>query len=194
LFGPQVGLFAGVSQDLLGYLLKGPSQGYFYLGFTLNAVLYGVVPGLIYRLKTKVSSKFIFMMNTFFLSILTILGIWFLFHPDSISQNADFSTTFRFIFVGFGLFSSIFLQAISVYQFVKHPNNESFHLLFLIIFIMYILVSVILTPFWLFQLYQIPMWAQIPIRIIKMPLEVLIYVLILSKLLHVLQHQLNKED
>lgn len=61
LYGPKYGFVSAVLQDILGFFLFGNVN--FYFGFTLNAVLYGIVPSLIFMIKKE---KFL---NCFFTSI-----------------------------------------------------------------------------------------------------------------------------
>ena len=55
--GPKMGLYSALINDVVGYLvyfwIHGYTSGPFYLGFTINSILYGVLPGIIYSLKIK---------------------------------------------------------------------------------------------------------------------------------------------
>ncbi len=192
LFGPEVGIFAGVTQDIIGYFLLGSSRGVFYFGFTFNAILYGVVPGLIMKLKSIVKPTFFFLSNVVLMSIFTVIAIIYLFDIESISSNVNFAPIYRYLLVGLAIFSCLTMILISVIQFRKQKQKSDFHFIFFVVLILYILTSLILTPIWINDLYSIPFWVQIPLRVIKMPIEVLVYTVILERLLKVLFNQMER--
>ncbi|MBU0997886.1 MAG: folate family ECF transporter S component [Firmicutes bacterium] len=194
MFGPEVGFFAGITQDFIGYFLLGSSRGVFYFGFTFNAILYGVVPGLIMKLKSKVKPSTFFISNIVLMTLFAVLAIVFLFHIDSISSNVNFLPMYRYLLVGLALLSSLAMILISILHYRKHQEKGDIHFIFFVVFVLYILTSLILTPLWLYDLYAIPFWVQIPLRIVKMPIEVLIYTIILERLLKVLFNQIERNE
>ncbi|MDD3122154.1 MAG: folate family ECF transporter S component [Candidatus Izemoplasmatales bacterium] len=194
LFGPEIGIFAGFTQDIIGFFLMGSAHGPYYFGFTFSAMLYGYLPGILIRIKTKVESKNIFFMNIFFISLFFLVSIWYLFNIDVISSSNVFNSSYRYVFITIGLVSSVGLLLIAFFNQKKNKVNNDFQLIFFIVFVLYILVSVVLTPIWLWDMYEIPIWPQIPLRILKMPLEVFVYTIIIDSLLKVLKVQMNKEE
>lgn len=194
LFGPQYGLIAGAIQDIIGYFMLGTSRGAFYFGFTFIAMLYGVLPWMIMKLQRKFSKQFFFVMNVCITAIAIIASIYFLFHIDIISSNVNFKTIYRYLFIGIALVSSIGLLVV---LFIKHPKKQSYYeysKIFFIVLILYIITSLILTPIWLNDLYAIPILPQIPLRLIKMPVEVLLYTFLLERLLNVYHASTQKEE
>ncbi|MFA7106800.1 MAG: folate family ECF transporter S component, partial [Candidatus Izemoplasmatales bacterium] len=110
LLGPKIGIAAAIVQDLFGWILFGYQFGPFFPGYTLNAVLYGVIPYIIYNLKTKVKRLFVYM-NFGLLSILLGLGVWALFRIDWIFEivekklavGMDFSPLIIYLILGLGI-------------------------------------------------------------------------------------------
>jgi len=190
-FGPVFGLFAAVAQDVLGWAMLGTSQGVFYFGFTFNAILYGVLPGLIYRLGKKAKGRIFFFLNILFDVALIGVGSYYLFHIEDISGNTSFLPVYRYVLVALAIVSALVLLFISIWNDKKNKQNNLFHLIFFIVTWMYVLVSVVLTPVWIYDMYAVPILAMIPLRIVKMPLEVLIYTVILEILVRVLEPELN---
>lgn len=194
LFGPQVGIFAGVTQDIIGYFLLGSQRGVFYFGFTFNAILYGMVPGLIMKLKNIVKPSLFFIINTGLMSAFSIIAVIYLFDIDSLTSNLTFTPAARYILTILAILSCLTLILLSVLQYHKHKSESDIHFIFFVVLILYIITSLILTPLWLLDLYSIPFWVQIPLRVIKMPIEVLIYTLILDRLLKVLSNQITRTE
>jgi ECF transporter S component (folate family) len=194
LFGPEIGIFAGFTQDIIGFFLMGSAHGPYYFGFTFSAMLYGFLPGLLFRIKTKVKSNYIFILNIFFISLFFLVSVWYLFNIEVISSSIIFNSSYRYIFIAIALASSIGLFFIAFFNQKQNKEKNDFQLIFFIVFILYIHVSVILTPIWLWDMYEIPIWPQIPLRILKMPLEVLVYTIIIDNLLKVLKVQMDKEE
>ncbi|MDD5602062.1 MAG: hypothetical protein PHP78_03765, partial [Candidatus Izemoplasmatales bacterium] len=61
--------------------------------------------------------------------------------------------------------------------------------------LLYILVSLILTPIWVTQInLGIPFWTRIPLRIVKMPIETSVYVVLCSILLKLLNTLMGKVE
>ncbi|MBU1144608.1 MAG: folate family ECF transporter S component [Firmicutes bacterium] len=193
LFGPQYGLFAGITQDIIGYFLLGSERGIFYFGFTLNAILYGVLPGIFIYLKRKIKpNKFVYF-NTALSLVLSFASIWYLFHINSLSSNANFTFIYRYILVSISLVSSLGLLFINYYFYYKKNESNEFQFIFFVVTILYFIVSIVLTPLWIYDMYSIPFFVQIPLRILKMPVEVILYTLILQRLLKVIGLQLNHD-
>lgn len=191
LFGPEIGLFAGISQDVIGYFLMGSARGVFYFGFTFNAILYGVLPSLIVRIKGKASPMIFYVFNNIIVSLIILASIIYLIDITLISSSSDFSDIYRYVITSIGLVSSLILLWISIRHHQKNNTPNNFHMIFFIVLVLYVVVSLVLTPIWLSDLYSISVWALLPVRIIKMPVEVLLYTVILDKLLTVLEKEMN---
>ena len=69
IFGPVVGGITGVASDLIGVLVN--SQGAFHPGFTLSALLWGLIPGLFaYLFKKSDSYEKIYSFKHIFIAVL----------------------------------------------------------------------------------------------------------------------------
>ncbi|MGD9760815.1 MAG: folate family ECF transporter S component [Candidatus Izemoplasmatales bacterium] len=197
ILGPRVGFVAAIIQDVLGYfvymMIYGFASGPFFPGFTFNAILYGVLPGLIYNLKIN-SKKFFLYMNFTLMTIMLALGIWGLIEIDYIIQiienrlsvDMSFSPWIIYFMLGLGI-----LGVLSGYVFLYFKRNEddkNQRLIFITI-ILQVLVTLILTPLWVTILYSSATFLpQLPLRIIKTPLEVFIYSVLLLRLIKVFEN------
>lgn len=197
ILGPKVGLVAAIIQDILGYfvymLIYGFASGPFFPGFTFNSILYGVIPGLIYNLKINRKNLFLYM-NFILMTVMLILGIWGLIEIDFIieiienklSVDMSFNPWIIYSMLGMGI-----LGVLSGYVFLYINRNEddsSQRIIFSVI-ILQIVVTLVLTPLWVTILYSSATFLpQLPLRIIKTPLEVFIYTVLLLRLIKVFKN------
>ena len=197
ILGPKVGFVAAIIQDVLGYfvymMIYGFASGPFFPGFTLNAILYGVLPGLIYNLKIN-SKKFFLYMNFALMTAMLALGIWGLIEIDFIieiietrlSVDMSFNPWIIYLMLGIGI-----IGVLSGYVFLYFKRNEddkNQRLIFITI-ILQVLVTLILTPLWVTILYSSATFLpQLPLRIIKTPLEVFVYSVLLLRLIKVFEN------
>lgn len=194
LYGPVIGGFAGLAQDLLGFfILGGPLFGQtFHPGFTLNAILYGVIPGLFFLRQHRTRKGFYFRLNFAILSVFAILVVTYIFDIDQVVATS-LTNDQKYVLVGMGLISAVVLAGFNFWTrkqtiFVYSPTK-----LLAIVLIMYLLVSLILTPLWLYFMNPaISFWARLPLRIVKMPIEIIAYVLILTPLMQTLHKLIHK--
>lgn len=128
-----------------------------------------------------------FYFNIGILILLIAAAFAFVFNIDVISSNTSFTETYRYILTAIGIASSAVLFGISLWFYRRKEKVSFFQQIFFTVLVLYIIVSLILTPLWIYDLYSVSVWAQLPIRIIKMPVEVLLYTIIIERLLVVLK-------
>jgi ECF transporter S component (folate family) len=185
LFGPGYGFGAAVAQDLLGFFLVGYMHGPFHPGFTLNAALYGIVPGLMFRYRrSKNKIRICAWVNTFLSAGMLAAAVYYLINIDLISDDSDFSMPLRYVFMGFAVLSGLALFGYSLYHQIKQRETDH-DIVFFFVLILYAITSLVLTPLWVRQLYDIPFWPQLPLRVVKMPVEVLVYTALLTRVIKV---------
>ncbi len=200
ILGPKIGFSAAIIQDILGYFIYiwifGAPSGPFYLGFTLNSMLYGILPGLIYNLNLKEIKIFRYL-NFLFLLVLFSLGIWGFFNIEEmisviearLSDGMDFKPWIIYAMLIIGE-----LGILGTLAFVINKRNEDdkAHRIIFMVIVLQIIVSLILTPLWVSNLYALPFLPQLPLRIIKTPIEIFIYSLLLIRITKILkQHVLR---
>lgn len=189
-YGPVYGGFAGLALDLIGYFLFAAAKGIpFFPGFTLNAMLYGILPGFFFR-NAKQTVRLHGVLNFAILALfLAVLSIY-VFNIDFVISRS-LSDPQKTVLVAIALPS---VAALGVFNAVlwKKQSEATYHpvRILSIVLMMYMLVSIFLTPLWVSIMSldangvaAVPFLAQIPLRIVKMPLEVIAYTLLLTPLL-----------
>ncbi|MGI6392674.1 MAG: folate family ECF transporter S component [Candidatus Izemoplasmatales bacterium] len=195
LFGPVYGLMGGIAQDLLGiFLIGAPIFSYtFSPVFTLNAILYGVIPGLFFCNGAKAGKKFFFLANYVLLGLfLLAAGIYF-FNLDYV-YTQSLGRTEKYLLLATGVVSAIVLGVLNLI--IKNNSRygkDGTRLLF-VVMIIYMIVSLVITPLQIAIVQQVPYWSLLPLRIIKMPIEVVAYVVLLVPILKLLGELLGRHD
>ena len=195
ILGPKIGLSAGLVQDLAGYIIyfwiHGYTSGPFYLGFTFNSLLYGVLPGLIYSIKIKNFSLFKYI-NFILLLMMFGFGIWGFFNiaeiidiiENKLSADMSFSPGVIYAMLGIGMAG---ILGTLWFLFDRRKEDEKAHRIIFSVIILQVLVTLILTPLWVSDLYGISFWPQLPLRIIKTPVEIFIYSVLLIRIVKALE-------
>ena len=191
ILGPRIGFVSAIIQDFLGWIFFGYNFGPFFLGFTLNAILYGVVPGLLFSLRNGWKNVFLYL-NIALLTIILGFGVWGLIEIDYILDiiqtrlgEADFNGIVIYIILIIGIIGALLGY---VFLFQKRKVEELEHRVIFFVIVLQIVVTLILTPIWITILYEIPILPQLPLRIVKTPLEVFVYSILLIRLLKVFSH------
>lgn len=196
ILGPKIGLYSAIVQDVLGYfayMVVFGASGPFFPGFTLNAIIFGVVPGLVYNLILK-DKKIFNYINFVLLALLIGVGVYALVDmPNIISTvntDIDFSPAVLYSILIIG---EIGLIGILIFVFKNRNEDDLSHRIIFSVIIAQIVTALILTPIWVSILYQIPFWAQLPLRIIKTPIEIFIYSFLLIRVIKALNLYMLKE-
>jgi len=174
ILGPLFGGIVGFVADITGFIINNRG-GVFHFGFTLNAILTGVIPGIIFkyfRIKNLTKLKIIL------ISLLYALSVYYFL----IVRQAD------------PLFNKIMLltlvTAVSVILVLlefKIKNNLLKLVIFTSLFVE-IFVFIALTPIWLYQLYQLPYFISVLSRVFRGILLVPIKAIITYQVLKILQN------
>lgn len=194
--GPKIGFSSAIIQDVLGYFVYiwvfGVPSGPFFPGFTFNSILYGVVPGVLYNLKTNKNNLFT-ILNFALLLVLLSLGIWGLFNINEIiniienrlNEGMSFEPWVVYLMIILGEIGIVF-TLLFLYK-KRHEDDKAQRIIFSVI-ILQLLVTLVLTPLWVTILYAIPFGPQLPLRIIKTPIEIFIYSILLIRLIKIFKN------
>ncbi|MCF7924593.1 MAG: folate family ECF transporter S component [Candidatus Izimaplasma sp.] len=196
--GPKMGLYSAIIQDILGYVVYiwifGFPAGPFFPGFTFNAILFGVIPFVFYNI--KVNNKKIFSYLNFGLLILFLgAAIWGLIKIDWIislvesrlDEGMAFSSTVLYLILLIGL---IGIVSTLIFVYIKRKEDDKAQRIIFTVMVLQIVVTLLLTPLWVSILYKIPFLPQLPLRIIKMPLEIFIYSILLIRLVDFFENKI----
>ncbi len=193
LFGPVYGAIAGIIQDLLGFFLF--QSGVFHLGYTLNAMLYGLVPGLLFAREWKHEKGFFYVANYVFSALFLAGTVWYFFHLTEYNTSAAFALWVKYLIASLAVLASLSVAFMN-YRAWKHPQGGiSRHKLLFLLSVLYVLTSLIFTPLWIISVAPtIRFWNLIPIRLAKMPIDVAIYQFLTPKMKSVTQKIFARED
>jgi ECF transporter S component (folate family) len=163
LFGPVIGAIIGLLSDIIGFMINNRGGAYFF-GFTLNSMLTGIIPGLLFYLikKIKQDKKNLFWVVFVILIALDVTGTIYLSTVDKVitSKTAiDVTSTMRIIAISILNVSTI-ISIYSIYRlktkYLVNVQLYSIDKVVLSILLVEILVYIPLTPLWLSMLYNTP--------------------------------------
>lgn len=171
--GPIYGIIAGLGFDILNLLVN--PLGVFYVGFTLNNLLVGLIPAIVFKyFEDKSKEKhFQFMIFTIVSYMIYIIVVLILF----LSQKSIFDlidlNTFKGI-IGIIVLSIFVLFIVFFVTYLAKSNKSKVFeldnkLLLLISSAVLIefIIQGILTPIWLYDMAKTPILISMQIRAIK---------------------------
>ena len=173
-------LYAAISSvlvDLLGYFLVGAFKGYaFNFGYTFNALIGGIIIGLIMDHKNVFVGKRgkIIYIITLLVETAFVLPLFMALYDTTPLIEKYPNEYAMFIFTGIHLIINIVL-IIYALLFEKNEDINALNLSFLFY---QIIVSLFLTPIWVSRLSRIPYIYYWALRLISVPLTTLIYSLV----------------
>ncbi|NLK97869.1 MAG: folate family ECF transporter S component [Epulopiscium sp.] len=160
LFGPIAGGLTGGVSDLLGFILN-PMGGPYIPGFTISAVLRGLIPGLIYWLIRTKNIKFNFHIANIIFSILLAIGILFVF----LSQEVELSKVLMMLYGAIAL--AFIMIPVVLSRIIKSKDSlYSFDKILFIVTVGYFIISLGLNTLWLAVTYEKGFLAFLPGRIL----------------------------
>lgn len=189
LFGPMYGAMVGFTSDIISFMLA--SSGAYHFGFTLNAMLIGFIPGIVFYVIRKKGMSIAFGKINKVLASVALLGALIYINFIGIYELDEV-----LIIMGMPInvvLSILMIVLVIILSFVVvklksvYSDNEGFYSIDKLIFIAclnYIAVNLILTPIWLLQLYNIPMVASVSVRIFKSLIDVPLQVMVIYSIMH----------
>ncbi len=197
ILGPRIGIYSALIQDVGGYLIYalifGPS-GPFFPGFTLNALLFGLVPGLIYNLNLQGKRLFTYINLTLVIGLIGFAVYSFYDMPNilvSINSEVEFEPWVLYAILVIGLVGLVSILAFII----KHrKEDDSSHRIIFTVIVLMLVINLFLTPLWVQILYGIPMIAQLPLRLVKVPFEVFIYSILLIRVVKILNIYMLRQN
>jgi ECF transporter S component (folate family) len=172
--GPIFGGIVGFSSDLVGFNIN-PRGGIFHFGFMLNAILTGVIPGLIFMFFKNKNLKFT---KIAIISILYILGTYYFV----VIRAAD-STAIKLLSN-----TLLFMVASSIITVDYKIKNKQLKLVIFTVLIVEVFVFIALTPIWLYQLYELPYFISVLSRVFRAILLVPIKTVLIYQSLKILKN------
>jgi ECF transporter S component (folate family) len=188
LFGGVYGAVSGGVSDIITFMLA--SSGPYHPGFTLNAALGGLLPGLFFTIIKKYRVGFSFHVVNGIAAGAALIGSFIYINYIGISDIknlvsiAGIPANIILTVLVFGIIAAI---STAIYLIEKRhqapPGTYSVSRIAFACIVNYVMIQLCLTPIWLKQLYGIPEMASFAVRVFKstvdIPLQVaLLYLLI----------------
>lgn len=201
MLGGVYGAMAGFASDIISFILA-PSGAY-HFGFTLNFMLIGFIPGVIFSLirNQKISISF-GKLNKILGSIAMVgalvyinkIGLADLKEAGEIEQIAGMPVNILLSIVMVALVGGLVFVTFKLKK-VYSGDKALFCIdqLIFIVSINYIVVNLIFTPIWLLQLYNIPVMASIAVRIFKSLIDVPLQVIVIYTVVHAIPVRMREK-
>jgi riboflavin transporter len=172
--GPIFGGIVGFTSDIIGFYTNSRG-GIFHAGFTINSILTGVIPGLIFLFLKNKNLK---LAKIIIISSLYILGTYYFL----VVRSSD-STAIKLI-------SNIllFMVTSSIIVFDYKIKNKQLKLVVFTVLIVEVFVYIALTPIWLYQLYELPYFVSVLSRVFRAILLVPIKTTLIYQSLKILKN------
>ena len=174
LLGPFFGALIGLVSDLLGFMINSRG-GVFHFGFTLNAILTGLIPGVLFIVLKGKRQKRI----TYGLLLVMLLTSYYYFLVVRASDLLMLKLT--------ALITITLITGLMGYYVYRIKNNLLLNTLFIIL-VVEIFVYITLTPIWIYQLFNLPIFISIISRVFRALILVPIKTTITYQTLKILQN------
>jgi ECF transporter S component (folate family) len=171
LFGPSWAFLSGIVQDFLGLIVT--PTGFPFFGFTLNKIIIGLIPALLFSKKIKWTPKVAYIVSQGILLSFLLGALAYLWLTPSIVTNGDIieiTMTIKLIFsTGSVLLigAMMFFLKLLTEKYKKYENDFSISIWAMSVVLVEVIVQLILTPLWLAIMYDIPIWISFLLRVVK---------------------------
>lgn len=187
MFGPLIGGITGLVSDLLGYMMN--PQGAFFPGFTVSSVLFGVLPGILFRTLKIQKQKFNYnVVNAFIVLAFAVGMIWVMFSSEVIgfSEGHFVLKETSAIYLFFGVLAVALLFGIMPFWISKHmkgrTNKIGLDKLTFIVTLTYVLISLLMNTYWLSIMFGKGFMIFLPGRVVAAIPTIPIYTFVLYTL------------
>ncbi len=188
MLGPSWAFISGIVQDIIGLMIT--PTGFPFFGFMLNKVLMGLIPAYLFlgikKIDNKVMHRFVLIVLGLFL-IGSLLYVWNTNEIVFESSIVEITTTMKIML---SIISLILMAGLIV--FIQWEQDK--HKLTVIpvafwtlsVLIMEVVVSLLLTPTWLYAMYGIPVMLSFLVRVVKVSIMVPLLMIVGYTLLNIL--------
>jgi ECF transporter S component (folate family) len=182
LFGPSWAFLSGIVQDFLGLIVT--PTGFPFFGFTLNKIMIGLIPALLFSKKIKWTPKVAYIVSQGILLSFLLGALAYLWLTPSIVTNGEvieITMTIKLIFsTGSVLLigAMMFFLNLLTKKYKKYENDFSISIWAMSVVLVEVVVQLILTPLWLAIMYDIPIWISFLLRVVKATIMVPLTIII----------------
>ena len=201
MLGGVYGAMAGFTSDIIGFILA-PSGAY-HFGFTLNLMLIGFIPGVVFGLIREGKISFSFEHLNKILGGIALIGALIYINGIGLDDLKEAGEIEKIAGIPVNILLSIMMIILViglVFVILKlkklYSGDKglfSINQLIFIISINYIVVNLVLTPIWLLQLYNIPIKASIAVRLFKSLIDVPLQVIVIYTVIHAIPVRMREK-
>jgi ECF transporter S component (folate family) len=171
LFGPSWAFLSGIVQDFLGLIVT--PTGFPFFGFTLNKIIIGLIPALLFSKKIKWTPKVAYIVSQGILLSFLLGALAYLWMTPSIVTNGEvieITMTIKLVFSAGSILligAMMFFLNLLTKKYKKYENDFSISIWAMSVVLVEVVVQLILTPLWLAIMYDIPIWISFLLRVVK---------------------------
>lgn len=171
LFGPAWAFISGIVQDFLGLIVT--PTGFPFFGFTLNKIIIGLIPALLFSKKIKWSPKVAYMVSQGLLLSFLVGALAYLWMTPSIVSEGnviEITTTIKLVFSAGSVLmigAMMFFLSLLTKKYKKYENDFPISVWAMSVVLVEVVVQLILTPLWLAIMYNIPVLISFLLRVVK---------------------------
>lgn len=201
MLGGAYGAMAGFASDVISFILTTP--GAYHFGFTLNLMLIGCIPGIIFSLIRQGKIVLPFEILNKILGGVALVGALVYINGAGFTELKEAGATLSVAGIPVNvLLSLVMIILVTGLVFVIFKLKKiyagdkgvfSIDQLIFIVSINYIVVNLLLTPIWLLQLYNIPIMASVAVRIFKSLIDVPLQVIVVYTVIHAIPVRMREK-
>ncbi len=169
LLGPSWAFVAGIIQDILGLILI--PTGFPFFGFMLNKVLIAMIPAVVFLTVKKLDHKNMHHLVLSLLSLFMIGALWYVFSNDQLiveNNIIEITTTIKWsVSIVIVVLISSLMVFVKLAQDAQHLNKVPVSFWTLSVLLVEVIVTLVLTPTWLYAMYEIPVMLSFLVRVVK---------------------------
>ena len=201
MLGGVYGAMAGFASDIISFILA-PSGAY-HFGFTLNLMLIGFIPGVIFSLIREEKISISFEKLNKVLGGIALVGALVYINKMGLADLKEAGETPQIAGIPVNILLSIVMMVLVAglvlvtFKLKKIYAGDkglfSIDQLIFVISMNYIVVNLIFTPIWLLQLYNIPIMASIAVRLFKSLIDVPLQVIVIYTVVHAIPVRMREK-
>lgn len=199
MLGGVYGAMAGFASDIISFVTA-PQMGAYHFGFTLNLMLVGFIPGVIFkwireeRIQVSFEKLNKILGATALVGALGYINYWGLKKLDEVKKIGplplNIAVSLLIILLAIGIVIGVSkLKRI----YAKDRGLYSIDQIFFVVSLNYIVVSILLTPIWIGQIYNEPIIVSTTLRLFKSVIDVPLQVTIIYMLVHAIPVKMREK-
>ncbi|MDD8048534.1 MAG: folate family ECF transporter S component [Thomasclavelia sp.] len=168
---PTYGFMVGVIADGIGVLITGAS-GFPFLGFTINSILYVLIPCFSKMYIEGRNPNTINKVLKVVMCLLVVVASVYVLQIDTVTIskeviNVSFIQKVCIIALMVIVVTVLFITMFYIGGNLNEIQMGNFNIIVISVLLMELVVNFVLTPIWLQSMYSIPFWASFFVRVLR---------------------------